>query len=136
MTAEAIQADMAACPAIEALRMQLVRIECDVNPLVELSMPLSDASRRSREVEQFHGGAIASLADTAGDYAVAVSVGGGVPTINMRIDYLRPVTGAALRAIARARRIGRTVGVVDVEIFDASGRLCALARATYGTAVG
>lgn len=136
LTLEAIRAEMAQCPAIEALSMQVVRVEAGENPVVEISMPLCAGSRRARDGDQFHGGAIASLADTAGDYAVAVSVGGGVPTINMRIDYLRPATGAVLRAVAKARRIGRTVAVVDVEIIDARGRLCALGRATYATTAG
>lgn len=136
LTREAIQADMDACPAIAALGMKVTLVEGEKEPVVELRMPLSDASRRSRDEEQFHGGAIASLADTAGDYAVAAAVGGGVPTINMRIDFLRPAAGAELRALARVRRIGRTVAIVDVEITDLNKRVCALGRATYATTIG
>ena len=39
-----------------------------------------------------HGGAIASLIDTAGDFAIIAAVGYDVPTIDLRIDYLRPAT--------------------------------------------
>jgi uncharacterized protein (TIGR00369 family) len=136
LTLPEVRAEMGGCPAIETLSIQVVRIADGEQPIVEMSMPLSAASRRARGGDQFHGGAIASLIDTAGDYAVAVAVGGGVPTINMRVDYLRPATGEVLRATARARRIGRTVAVVDVEVADPDGRVCALGRATYATNPG
>lgn len=136
LTREAIQADMDACPAIVALGMRVMRVDGEQDLVVELRMPLSNTSRRARDEDQFHGGAIASLADTAGDYAVAAVVGGGVPTINMRVDFLRPAVGPELRAVARSRRIGRTVAVVDIEITDIQGRLCALGRATYSTTIG
>ena len=85
---------------------------------------------------QFHGGPIAAFIDIVGDFAVAVKVGGGVPTINLRIDYLRPSTGVRLTGTATARRVGRTVGVVDIDVTDAEGRLTAIGRGTYSTSVG
>ena len=42
---------------------------------------------------QFHGGPIAAFIDIVGDFAIGMLVGGGVPTINLRIDYLRPAIG-------------------------------------------
>lgn len=135
MTLTAIQAELEASPAVAALGMRAVALDAATATL-ELVMPISDVSRRARNDNQFHGGAIASFADTAGDFAVAATVGGGVPTINMRVDYLRPAAGQSLRAVARPRRVGRTVAVVDVDILDTAGRVCAVGRATYATAVG
>ena len=60
----------------------------------------------------------------------------GVPTINLRIDYLRPASATDLRAIARIRRVGRTVGVVDIDVLDDQDRLIAIGRGTYGTKAG
>ena len=71
-----------------------------------------------------------------GDFAVAVVVKGGVPTINFRVDYLRPSTGTHLVAKARIRRVGRTVGVVDIDVFDDQGRLTAVGRGCYGAQPG
>ena len=34
------------------------------------------------------------------------------------------------------RRTGRTVGVVDIEVYDDQERLCAIGRGCYGTTVG
>jgi uncharacterized protein (TIGR00369 family) len=85
---------------------------------------------------QFHGGPVAALIDTVGDFAVAILVGGGVPTINFRVDYLRPSTGASLVGRAVVRRVGRTVGVVDVDVYDEQNRLTAVGRGCYGAQVG
>ena len=84
----------------------------------------------------FHGGPIASLIDIAGDMAVAVKAGGGVPTISLRVDYLRPSVGPFLMATARVRRFGRTIAVADVDVTDDQGRLCAVGRGTYSSQVG
>jgi len=82
---------------------------------------------------QWHGGPIAALIDIAGDFALILTVRDAVPTINYRVDYLRPATGAALLATARVRRAGRTVGVVDIELSDKHGRLVAVGRGGYST---
>src|SRR3546814_9955500 len=49
---------------------------------------------------QFHGGIISAFIDTTGDIAMAIVAGGAVPTINLRIDYLRPATGTTLEGRA------------------------------------
>ena len=91
---------------------------------------------RSTGTGQYHGGVIASLIDIAGDFALIAVLGYGVPTINFRVDYLRPATNSDLLALARVRRAGRTIGVVDIDVTDTSGRLIALGRGCYGTQAG
>ena len=63
-------------------------------------------------------------------------LGRGLPTINFRVDYLRPAVGTGLVATARVRRAGKSVGVVDVDVADEGGRLVAIGRATYSTLTG
>ena len=82
---------------------------------------------------QWHGGPIAAAIDIAGDYALVMLIGKPLPTINLRIDYLRPGKGT-LTLVARVRRSGKTVGVVDVEVSGESGALVAIGRANYSTA--
>jgi uncharacterized protein (TIGR00369 family) len=65
-----------------------------------------------------------------------MKVGGGVPTINFRVDFLRPASNTALTATATTRRLGRTVAVVDVDVHDDNGKLCAVGRGTYSPNVG
>jgi len=101
-----------------------------------MKMPLRPEFERRAGTGQFHGGPIAALIDIAGDYAVVLKSGGGVPTINFRVDYLRPASNTTLTATAVARRIGRTVAVVDIDVTDDNGKLCAIGRGTYSPNVG
>lgn len=105
---------------------QSVSIRCVYGPNVE----------RSPGTGQYHGGVIASLIDIAGDFALIAVLGHGVPTINFRVDYLRPVSSGDLLARARVRKAGRTVGVVDIDVEDSAGRLVAVGRGCYGTQPG
>jgi uncharacterized protein (TIGR00369 family) len=91
---------------------------------------------RSADSGQYHGGVIASLIDVAGDFALIAVLGHGVPTINFRTDYLRPALNGDLVARAKVRKAGRTIGVVDIDVDDAQGRLIALGRGCYGTLPG
>ena len=80
----------------------------------------------------WHGGPIAAAIDIVGDYALAMMFGKPLPTINLRVDYLRPGKDA-LTLAARIRRSGKTVGVVDVDVVNQSGELVAIGRANYST---
>ena len=81
---------------------------------------------------QWHGGPIAAAIDLVGDYALAMLTGKPLPTINLRVDYLRPAKGA-LTVVARVRRTGKTVGFVDVEVVNETGEPVAIGRAIYST---
>jgi uncharacterized protein (TIGR00369 family) len=80
-----------------------------------------------------HGGALASLADTASAFAVLSTLADGeqTVTVDLTLHYLRPVTEGKLTAHARVLRGGRRVATVSVEIFDASGALVVTALTTY-----
>jgi uncharacterized protein (TIGR00369 family) len=80
-----------------------------------------------------HGGAIASLIDTAGDFAVIAATGHDVPTIDLRIDYLRPATKGTLTATARAIKAGRSVAVADIEVVGEDGKAVAVGRGVFKT---
>jgi uncharacterized protein (TIGR00369 family) len=131
LTRERIQAMMDASPYIRFHQMACTEVDHAAGRVV-VRMPME----RSPGSAQWHGGAIAALIDTAGDYALAVVVGGGVPTINFRTDYFRPATDTALIATATVRRAGRTVGVVDVDVHDEQDRLIAVGRGCYSAKPG
>ncbi len=133
---ERVQGWLEGSPFISFMNLTVERVDAEAGE-VSMTMPMRPEFERGGPMKnQFHGGPIAALIDTVGDYAVAVKVGGGVPTINFRVDYLRPSGGPYLKARAVARRVGRTVGVVDVEVTDSEGRLTALGRACYSAATG
>jgi uncharacterized protein (TIGR00369 family) len=89
------------------------------------------------ELERFggimHGGALASLADTASAFAVLSTLEADeqTVTVDLTLHYLRPVTEGKLTARARVVRAGRRVATVSVEIFNQSGALVVTALTTY-----
>jgi uncharacterized protein (TIGR00369 family) len=135
VTIERMQAMLDGSPFIRLLGMRAVSLD-RARQQVVIAMPLAADYERHPGTGQFHGGVIASLIDVAGDFALVILVGGGVPTINLRVDYLRPAGGGGLSATATVRRAGRTIGVVDIDVTDAAGRLVAVGRGCYGMAVG
>ena len=55
---------------------------CPAASTVVLEATLRPELERRGASAQWHGGPLAALIDSAGDYAVALNVGGAVPTIN------------------------------------------------------
>ncbi len=97
-------------------------------------LPFAPEYRRSDKAPGHHGGVIATLIDVAGDFAVAIKCDtGGVPTINLAVDYLRMAGDVDLVAKARVRRAGRTIAVADIDVETDDGRLIAVGRAAYST---
>ena len=84
----------------------------------------------------WHGGPIAAIIDTVGDYALIMTLRRPLPTVNFRVDYLRPAINTDLVTTAVVRRAGKSVGVVDIEVHDGKQALVAIGRATYSTATG
>ena len=136
VTSDVISGWLKQSPFIAFMNLELVAVDAQAGE-VSMRMPMRPEFERGGELSgQFHGGPIAALIDTVGDFAVAVVVKGGVPTINFRVDFFRPSTGSHLLAKARTRRVGRTVGVVDIDVFDDQGRLTAVGRGCYGAQPG
>jgi acyl-CoA thioesterase len=80
-----------------------------------------------------HGGAIASLIDTAVAMAiVGVSEPGDrFTTVEMKVNYLAPIRQGRVTAEARLLRDGRRIVVADCDVFDSQGRLAAKGLLTY-----
>jgi len=133
MTPEQLQGWLDSSPYIRLHGLECVQMDAAAGTL-HLRMPMRDELRRMASAEQFHGGAIASLIDTAGAFAVIMGTQAPVPTINFRVDFLRPASGAHLLGKALVRRVGRSVGVVDVDVLNERERLVAVGRGCFGAA--
>ena len=135
LTLERLQRYLDNSPFIAFMRMRAKAVEPEKETVV-LQLPMRPEFERGKGTGQYHGGVIATFIDVAGDFAVALVVGGPVPTINLRVDYLRPASQTSLTATARVRRAGRTVGVVDIDVHDDNGKLVAVGRGTYSAIPG
>ncbi len=132
---EDIQKIFDASPFMSHMKMKAESVDHAASELT-CTMPMQPFMERRAGTQQFHGGPIAAFIDTAGDYAMALHVGAPVPTINYRVDYLRPAMNTSLTAVAKVRRAGRTVGVVDIDITDDKGRLVTVGRGCYAGTTG
>lgn len=130
---EVLQERLGQSPFISQLNLTVL----DADP-VKQQLVMRAAMRpefeRGRGSGQWHGGPIAAIIDTVGDYALAMLLGRPLPTVNFRVDCLRPAIDTALVVTATVRRSGRLVGVVDIDVTNEAGQLLAIGRATYATA--
>lgn len=128
--ADIIRQFLPTSPYIGHLGIQLTMIQPG---RAQLSLPFGDALVTSGTI--VHGGAIASLIDTAA--AVAAWSNAEVPanirgvTVNLTVAYLAPAEKEDLQAIARVLRHGRKLVYLDVEVSSASGSAIAKGLVTY-----
>lgn len=80
-----------------------------------------------------HGGAVASLIDTASAFAVLtqIELDERVTTTDLTIHYLRPISSGRMTATARIVRGGRRLFVLSVDVTNDSDVLVATAVTTY-----
>ncbi len=133
LSREQLQERLAHSPFIDFMQLEVLTADPAKEEVV-MRAPLRPEFERGRGSGQWHGAPIASVIDTVGDYALIMLLGRGLPTINFRVDYLRPAINTALIVTARVRRNGRSVGLVDVDVANEAGQLVAVGRACYATA--
>jgi uncharacterized protein (TIGR00369 family) len=115
----------------DLLGLQTVSANQDGTVVVRL--PFRQEFSGNRETFFYHGGVIAALIDATAHAAVAIHVGRSVPTLDLRIDYLRAATGGNLLASGRALSVGRSIGRADVEVRSEDGKLIAVGRGAFST---
>ena len=100
---------------------------------VVIRLPYRAEFLREDGSDWLHGGIVSALIDIAGDYAVMTKFNAGVPTIDLRIDWLRPARAGDLVATGRVVKAGRRVSLADVEVHDNQGQLVAVGRGLYAS---
>ncbi len=110
------------------LGMKLARLHRDG---VTLECSLRDDLRNSAGVA--HGGLAASLADAAVGAAIQRHFGGQRPvtTVELKINYFRPIPNGRLFARSHLLRIGSTLCTGSVDLLDERGNLAGTALVTY-----
>ncbi|MDT4952380.1 MAG: hypothetical protein QOJ02_518 [Acidobacteriota bacterium] len=94
-------------------------------------LEVRDELRRNSGVA--HGGAIASLADTAAAFAILTLLEPDqtTTTIDLTIHYLRPLIKGRATAHARVLRAGRRIIVISIEVLDETKALAATALTSF-----
>jgi uncharacterized protein (TIGR00369 family) len=85
-----------------------------------------------------HGGILCDLADAAMGiaYASTLEEGESFTTLELKINFFKPVWTARLTATARVVKRGKTVGMAECDVTDEKGSLVARASSTCLTLAG
>jgi uncharacterized protein (TIGR00369 family) len=88
--------------------------------------------RHHNPMGTLHGGVYCDLADAAMGYAYAATLGEGetFTTVELKINFFRPVRKGRLTAEARVVRAGANLGYVECDVKDSDGRLVARSAST------
>lgn len=89
--------------------------------------------RHMSRAERAHGGVLFSLLDTALGRAVIAELppGRGCATVELKINYFRPVQHGTIRASGRCVQRTKSLAYAEGDIVNAEGKLLARATGTF-----
>ncbi len=101
-------------------------------------MEMTAGPQHANPMGTVHGGILCDLADAAMGmaYASTLDEGESFTTLELKINFLKPVWSGRLRATGRIVKGGHTVGLVECDIHDDKDRLVARASSTCLTLRG
>jgi uncharacterized protein (TIGR00369 family) len=93
---------------------------------------LEAGPKHANPMGTLHGGILCDIADAAMGMAFASTLAPdeSFTTVELKINFFRPVWQALLRANGKVVRRGRSLGYVECEITDEGGQLVAKAAST------
>lgn len=88
--------------------------------------------RHWNPMRTLHGGILCDIADGAMGIAFASTLkeGESFTTLELKINFLKPIRKSKLRAEGRLVKRGRTIGLAECDVFDEGGSLVAHATST------
>jgi uncharacterized protein (TIGR00369 family) len=101
-------------------------------------MEMNAGPQHANPMGTLHGGVLCDLADAAMGMAYASSLDEGetFTTLELKINFLKPVWTGRLTATGRLVKGGNTVGLVECDVHDDKDRLVARASSTCMTLRG
>jgi len=120
-------------PVAELIGFHLVSVEPG-----HVVMEMEAERRHANPMGTVHGGILCDLADAAMGMAYASSLDEGetFTTLELKINFLKPVWTGRLVATGRLVKGGRTVGLTECDVVDDKERLVARASSTLMTLRG
>ena len=115
-------------PYLKLLGIELVEIEPEK---VVMRLEMQEKLRQPHGL--LHGGAIASLIDTAMAFAVVTRLTESekASTVDLTVQYLRPHTEGKIVCTAKVLKAGKRLLFVSAEVENEQGKLIATALSTY-----
>jgi len=115
-------------PYLKLLGIELVEI---TEEKAVMSLEMQEKLRQPYGL--LHGGATASLIDTAMAFAVIAALGteDKATTVDLTVQYLRPHTEGKVVCTAKVLRAGKRLLFLSAEVVNEQGKLTATALSTY-----
>ncbi len=111
----------------------LVIIDID-DGYVKINVPFKEEFIGDALQNLWHGGILASIADTAGGIAAATTISfpnDKINTIDIRIDFLKGAINKDIYAVADVIKVGKLIINADIKIYQDEDDLITIARASY-----
>lgn len=128
-----IQGEIPPPPIARLIGFKLVSIEPG-----QAVIEFEATERHANPMGTLHGGVLCDIADAAMGiaYASLLEAGESFTTLELKINFLKPIWRARLRAIGRVIKNGRTIGLVECDVLDEKDQLVAHATSTCMTLRG
>lgn len=101
-----------------------------------VTIEVPHAKKITQQQGFFHGGVAGAIADNAGGYAAMslMPAGSEVLTVEYKINFIRPASGALMRARGEVIRAGKTLLIARIDVLCGTSEsldVCGIAQATY-----
>ena len=109
------------------MAMRLVSIDFDI-----ATIELKAGTCHLQPYGMIHGGVLATLIDTATFWSgfMRIPEDAGMVNIDLKLNYLKPVTDGVLKAEGSAIRAGNSISYTEARVFDAKSSLIAHGTST------
>jgi len=120
-------------PVADLIGFRIVEVESGRAVFV-----LDAGPQHANPMGTLHGGILCDLADAAMGIAYASTLGEGesFTTLELKINFFKPIWTSRLTATARIVKQGKTVGMTECDVIDETGSLVAKATSTCMTLSG
>jgi uncharacterized protein (TIGR00369 family) len=128
-----VSGELAPPPVAQLLGFRLTAAEAG-----RATVEFEASGRHANPMGTLHGGVLCDIADAAMGiaYATLLDENESFTTLELKINFLKPVWNAKLVATGKVVKAGRTVGVVECDIVDDKNELIARASSTCLTLRG
>lgn len=131
--ARMLRGELPTPPIAKLIGFRLMAISADA-----CTIELDAGPQHANPMGTLHGGVLCDLADAAMGMALASGLEDGetFTTLELKINFLKPVWTGLLKAVAVIIKRGKTVSMAECDVKDAENRLVARASCTMLTLRG
>jgi uncharacterized protein (TIGR00369 family) len=125
--------DVKLAPVMELIGFRLTEIQEGI-----ATVEFEAGPQHANPMGTLHGGILCDIADAAMGLAYASTLveGESFTTLELKINFLKPIWNGKLMAKGRIAKGGRTIGLAECDVLDEQGKLVARASSTCMTLRG